>query len=503
MSGLMSKALQRKLASAIGSGLVGFEQAGAGAVARTAQSKMREAASVTDFGAVGDGVADDLPAFNLAAAAAVASGGSLYIPKGAYRLNGRWLVTANNLTIYGDGEASCLINTEAATNAVSTVRVDGNNNTVRDIRIDGIKATITGTLTERTGLIMAGDYPTAENVVVHDTLTAGMSIGFGRGVKVRGCIARNVGYFGGHQNALGIVVSTATQASIVNCVAYNTARTGIFAFESTRVTMSGNTVDGCENGLRLDAVAAAQDSFSVITGNVATNGTGDGIRFTGSRVTVSGNLCYANGGSGATSGGGSEQTIIGNTFFGNGQNGVRVGQESGPTTNLTITGNGCFGNTGNGVFFSAPSQAVTALVTGNNLIGNADRPLRLTASSAASTLRMSDNNWDAASVPVLQVAGWTVSRPGAAHGATASASTITLYGDGYHGISGTDDISNITILPAGNHVILYFVGTAAAGGLLDGAGNLRLAGNFAYTPNATIHLVSNGTNWLEVSRSTN
>lgn len=42
-----------------GAALVGFKQAGVGAVARTAQDKMRETVSVTDFRAVGDGVNSD------------------------------------------------------------------------------------------------------------------------------------------------------------------------------------------------------------------------------------------------------------------------------------------------------------------------------------------------------------------------------------------------------------------------------------------------------------
>jgi len=54
------------LASSVGSALVGFIQAGIGAVARTSQSKMREIVSVADFGAVG-APTDDTAAFQLAA----------------------------------------------------------------------------------------------------------------------------------------------------------------------------------------------------------------------------------------------------------------------------------------------------------------------------------------------------------------------------------------------------------------------------------------------------
>lgn len=48
------------------SALVTFLQAGANAVVRTAQSKMRDMVSVNDFGAVGDGIADDTAAIQAA-----------------------------------------------------------------------------------------------------------------------------------------------------------------------------------------------------------------------------------------------------------------------------------------------------------------------------------------------------------------------------------------------------------------------------------------------------
>jgi hypothetical protein len=54
------------LAASNGSSLIGFIQAGIGAVARTVQSKLRDTVSVKDFGAVGNGVADDTAAIQAA-----------------------------------------------------------------------------------------------------------------------------------------------------------------------------------------------------------------------------------------------------------------------------------------------------------------------------------------------------------------------------------------------------------------------------------------------------
>ena len=55
-----------KAAAPTGSNLVGFLQSGTGASSRTVQSKLRDVVSVKDFGAVGDGVANDTAAVQAA-----------------------------------------------------------------------------------------------------------------------------------------------------------------------------------------------------------------------------------------------------------------------------------------------------------------------------------------------------------------------------------------------------------------------------------------------------
>ena len=70
------------LADADGSDWIGFLSSGAGAVARSAQDKMRDIISVKDFGAAGDGITIDTTA--IYAAVAAAAGKTLYFPKGTY-----------------------------------------------------------------------------------------------------------------------------------------------------------------------------------------------------------------------------------------------------------------------------------------------------------------------------------------------------------------------------------------------------------------------------------
>lgn len=72
------------LAASGGSALVGFLQAGTGAVLRTLQAKNRDIVSVKDFGAVGDGATDDTAAIQAAIDHILTVGGKLVFPTGDY-----------------------------------------------------------------------------------------------------------------------------------------------------------------------------------------------------------------------------------------------------------------------------------------------------------------------------------------------------------------------------------------------------------------------------------
>lgn len=77
------------------SGTVSFLQSGVGAITRSARDKMREMVSVKDFGAVGDGVADDTAAIQGAANYANSIGGTLYAGSGTYKITATVTITCN------------------------------------------------------------------------------------------------------------------------------------------------------------------------------------------------------------------------------------------------------------------------------------------------------------------------------------------------------------------------------------------------------------------------
>jgi len=69
--------------SATTASAVSYTQGGTGAVTTNVQAKLRETVSVKDFGAVGDGVTDDLAAFH----AAMTASKNVFVPDGTYYLS--------------------------------------------------------------------------------------------------------------------------------------------------------------------------------------------------------------------------------------------------------------------------------------------------------------------------------------------------------------------------------------------------------------------------------
>ena len=83
--------------SGIDASKVTYTPAGTGAVATTVQSKLRESVSVKDFGAKGDGTADDTAAIQ----AALNASNNVYMPTGNYRITAT-ITMPNGSSLWGD-----------------------------------------------------------------------------------------------------------------------------------------------------------------------------------------------------------------------------------------------------------------------------------------------------------------------------------------------------------------------------------------------------------------
>lgn len=80
---------------ALGAALVGFKSGAAGSVGRTLAAKLSDRLSVKDFGAIGDGVADDTAAIQTAMNYVAGVGGELFFPTGKYRTTATLTLTMN------------------------------------------------------------------------------------------------------------------------------------------------------------------------------------------------------------------------------------------------------------------------------------------------------------------------------------------------------------------------------------------------------------------------
>jgi len=90
---------------------VTYTPAGTGAVATDLQTKARESVSVKDFGAVGDGVADDTAEIQAAIdSVTAAGGGTIYFPAGTYNVNGATGIDVETgVNLKGDGMGKTII----------------------------------------------------------------------------------------------------------------------------------------------------------------------------------------------------------------------------------------------------------------------------------------------------------------------------------------------------------------------------------------------------------
>lgn len=96
--------------SGVDASLVSYDPPFIRSVATNVEAKLSEYVSVKDFGAVGDGVADDTAAIQ----AAIDSGASIYFPNGTFKINSSITIDVSNVNIYGAGRDQSIIQASGA-----------------------------------------------------------------------------------------------------------------------------------------------------------------------------------------------------------------------------------------------------------------------------------------------------------------------------------------------------------------------------------------------------
>ena len=152
----------QNLGSATGSDWIGFTQAGTSAVAISAQDKMRQIISITDFGAIGDGVTDATAAIQLALNYAATNSCSIYIPVGTFVVSSSLLIQAVGIGVYGAGYGSIIKVTQPVTVFYS---YGYGNHVFSNFTIDGSSATTTGFSAGRGAILIQNGATNVSSVI--------------------------------------------------------------------------------------------------------------------------------------------------------------------------------------------------------------------------------------------------------------------------------------------------------------------------------------------------
>lgn len=192
--GSLADRLRTDLSASSGASLVGFQQAGTGAVPTTVQSKLREIVSVKDFGAKGDGTTDDTAGVQAAINYAKAlGGGRVVLPRGVYIVSS--VTVYSNIWLVGEGRSISTIKMKAGVNAdviygdnayalFGTNSGGGIQNVgLFDLTVDGNRS---NNLTGGSGIVMYGEEFYFQNLSVTNTREQGIRTEWYRGDSVFG-----------------------------------------------------------------------------------------------------------------------------------------------------------------------------------------------------------------------------------------------------------------------------------------------------------------------------
>jgi len=385
-----------------------FLQNGAGAVVRTALSKMQESVSVMDYGAVGDGVADDGPAVQLAVDEIASRGrGTIVFPAGYSYFMNTQVNVCDNLTVIGYGAKIIAGRTWAHIDAplfkiftaAKMSQPPGTVTATSNVAFYGLEfdGQDTGGLAgvpnanmhgificmgNRTDVNSGVNGFTVQDCYLHDFDGAGILTYGGQNINISD--NRFVNFFPNNVRSIGSglqltdVDGFVVDANVFDHTGANWSWHGMtildFNSRSKNGTVSNNVVRNMNNGDGISCEGNTFDNLENVTfvGNMIRDCAGDGIGVDNcTQVVVSSNTIQDIGGTGVLIGQTERLIIDGNSIINCG-----LGAIYGSGDKITIIGNNITGTSygdssyqGDGILLvpTATSDSNSALISGNYL----------------------------------------------------------------------------------------------------------------------------------------
>jgi len=285
-----------------------FLQAGAGAVPRTVESKLRDTVSVKDFGAVGDGVTDDTIAIQAAIDAVnSAGGGKVVVPAGIYIIGAvsvagisvgvAGIVLKNNVVLQIDGTLKVKSNVYgvgAFYGAIRTLDVGVSNVKITGTGfIDGNKANQIASVQCNNIYLIAVSNVTIDGIssinangqAIQITAVTGSTI---TDVSVHNTVVKNANGIGIQVSHCGgnlVIADNLVDTTADNCIdVYN--ENGTVSPDTGNIAITGNTVISGLTGIfpetTRNCIVSGNSAYNCTAGYASNriNGAPSNLRFT-------------------------------------------------------------------------------------------------------------------------------------------------------------------------------------------------------------------------------
>jgi parallel beta-helix repeat protein len=287
------------------SGNVNYNQGGTGAQTRTVENKLQEFVSVKDFGAVGNGVADDTAAIQAAIdAVGSAGGGSVYVPVGTYKLTSSLTVTNDYVSIIGDGSSASILLGNNPVNWIIKFNANADY-----MKLDGlwIKGSAVDNTTTQYGVGYTSDTDDPENVIIQNCKFShsnnGIVIGTGRYWKItQNSFETLVGIISG--TGYGILAAANNSNNVFSENTFKGTLTShlrhaIYNSVGSRFNVvSNNVIKDCNEGaITFNATSAQAGVLGVIASNNIIEGGGVAATNDSAAINLNGNIqdCIVSG----------------------------------------------------------------------------------------------------------------------------------------------------------------------------------------------------------------